>query len=844
MILLFSLHGHSGISSASRGFADSSIKLEDLIKEAKRKGLNGIAITDHEAVGGFIQAKNLEAELDFPVICGNEIYLVSDEQDYILRNEYQKGMYFPHFVLLALDEIGNEQLRVLSTIAWENSYTNGVLRTPTKMSDVEAVIGTNKGHVVASSACLGSQLSQWIMDIMDNQENQERVDMRKRQIVDFIKWNEDTFGKGNFFLEAQPPSYIEGEQQDKQAFVNDYLLTIGKAMDIPWIITTDFHYLSKDLLPIHSAFLNSNDVGDEREVEDFYATAYLMDREEVIEYFTNYWDKTDILIALENTNKIGARAKRYDLRKKQVIPKIDLEQGWVLEPDFFPTEYPYTEKMLNSQYEQDVYLMYLIQKGMKEHLALEDYDETFKRVEQEVAEFWYVSDIIEDRLGAYFVTIAKLVEIMWEEGDSLVGVGRGSAVSSIISYLLGVTQINPLKMPVEMPFYRFIDRERAEMADIDIDTQSNKRAQVFQAIKNYFESMGGEVVNCCTYGTLGAKSAIQTAARGLGLRPEDASAISGLVPTERGFNWTLEECYYGDEEKHRKPIKEFINLMDNYEGLWDTAQLIEGVIVSRGTHASGVFITNDSFEHYGSKMRSPDGTLISQWDLHDSEQHGLIKYDFLTVKALTKIRVTMDMLIEEEYMKEQETLKDTYYEYLDPHNIDYDKPEIWELVENNDVADLFQFDSLVAMQTVAQIKPKSLTELAQTNSLLRLQPQEGATETPAELYARYRADIGEWYTDMDNANVPKADQKILEEVLLPFNGVADTQEAIMLLARKEELTGFTVGEAHELRSVIGKKKMEKIPAIRDKFYAKGLANCINEATLDYIWNYQVLLQLG
>ena len=132
------------------------------------------------------------------------------------------------------------------------------------------------------------------------------------------------------------------------------------------------------------------------------------------------------------------------------------------------------------------------------------------------------------------------------------------------------------------------------------------------------------MVNCCTYGTLGAKSAIQTACRGLGIAQEDGQAISSLVPTERGFTWSLSDCYYGNEEKHRKPIKEFIGLIDQHEKLWETATLIEGVIVSKGVHASGVFITNDNFVNYGAKMKSPDGIITSQWDLHDQESHGLI----------------------------------------------------------------------------------------------------------------------------------------------------------------------------------------------------------------------------
>ena len=309
---MFSLHNHTGISSASRGFSDSSIKLEDLVVKAKEIGLKGVAITDHEAIGSFVQAKELEKKYDFPVICGNEIYLVSDVQDDLLRDDYQKGMYYPHFLLLALDEIGNQQLRELSSIAWINSYyQGGIVRTPTRMSDVERIIGRNKGHIVASTACLGGQLSKWIIDMIENPSDNQRLEMRKRQIKEFIDWCVDTFGKENFYLECQPPSDIKTGQQWKQIEVNNYLKQLSKEMGVPYIITTDSHYLSKDLLPVHTAFLNSKDGGDEREVEEFYATAYLMNKEEVIDYFKPYWKVEDIIKGLKNTCiKIGRASCR------------------------------------------------------------------------------------------------------------------------------------------------------------------------------------------------------------------------------------------------------------------------------------------------------------------------------------------------------------------------------------------------------------------------------------------------------------------------------------------------------------------------------------------------------
>ena len=357
--------------------------------------------------------------------------------------------------------------------------------------------------------------------------------------------------------------------------------------------------------------------------------------------------------------------------------------------------------------------------------------------------------------------------------------------------------------------------------------------------------MGGEAINCCTYGTVGSKSAIITACRGLDIS-EISQEISSLIPIERGFNWTLSDCYYGNEKLNRKPITEFKNLIDSQEGLWELASMLEGVIISRGTHASGVFMTNDAFTNYNAKMRSPDGTLISQFDLHDSEFAGCLKYDFLTTSAMTKIRLALDMLCDNGHIERKETLKDTYMNALNPHTLDYNHKEIWDLVANNGVADLFQFDSQVAMSNVAQIQPTSLLELAQTNSLMRLQggEDEGGNkkETPTERYVRYKKDITEWYRDMDMFEVPSQDQEKIKKILLQYNGVADTQEAIMLMSR--EINSFSIGEAHKLRSVIGKKKMKEIPKLKQFFFEKGIKNGVHENTLHYLWDEQVSLQLG
>lgn len=835
---MYSLHNHLDYSNGSRGFADSSIKLKDLITTAKKYNLKGICITDHEICGSFVKAKKLEKEYDFPVLLGNEIYLVNNIQAQQLREEYNsETMYYPHFLLIGLDMVGNDQIRMLSTIAWENAYMQkGLIRTPTLMEDIEKIIGGDKGHVIGSTACLGSSINRWILD----RELNGNLN-RDKQIEKFIKWGINTFGEDNFYLECQP-AYPDNEEQ---WIVNNYILKLSEKYNIPYIITTDSHYLSKQLLSLHASFLNSDDNAKEREVDKFYATAYLMEEKEVYEYFKPFWTDDQITKAIENTIKIGDRGQRFTFNKKQIIPKTKFDEDWnkKFNKNLFPNK-EYIQKTIHSEFEDDRYLMYLIQQGIEKLIPKKDYEETFNRLEEEIEQFWKVSEKIEDRLHAYFITIAKIVDIIWNEGDSIVGVGRGSAVSSIVSYLLEITQVNPLKMPVDMPFYRFITEERAELADIDIDSQSDKREQIFNAVKDYFVSIGGDVVNCCTYTTLSSKAAIQTGCRGLKIDTDTAQMISSMIPVERGFVWSLKDTYYGNEDKGRSPIREFKNEVDKHEGLLETALLVEDVIINRSIHAAGVFIVNDEFHKYNAIMRSAKMVRTSQWDLHDSEEFYLVKYDLLTTKALTKIRKTLDFLTKDSLIEPGATLKETYNKYLNPMTLQYNTNKTWDLVGNNEIIDLFQFDTEVSVSTLAKIKPKSLIELAQTNSLMRLQQQQGAIESPTETYVRFKNDISQAYKEMDEYKVPKKDQKILERVLKDFKFVADTQEAIMAVVRIPELTRFTVGESHKLRKAIGKKSESVFEETRQMFYKKGEEFNIDTNTLNYIWKVQVTRQKG
>lgn len=612
------------LSGSNIRMLDCIIKEDKLIDYALELGLTGVAITDHESVSGYIKAlkymkslkskakKILETEpndkwanqvKNFKLVLGNEIYLCRDN---LSAKNFIKGEdKFWHFILLAKDKIGNKQLRELSSRAWNRSFYQFMERVPTYYSDIEEIIGNNPGHVIAQTACLGSFFDYLIL----NQQYEKALN--------FCHWCEQIFGKENFFIEIQP-----GLSKEQVTF-NTLAAQFAKKNHFNITVTTDSHYLHQEDREIHKSFLNSGD-GD-RETDDFYAYTYMMSEEEIREKL-NYFDNDFITQIFENSNKVCSMIEEYDLAYKQIVPRIPLD--WHLihcEPQKIIGEREYLNKYLNSEYEEDKFFLYsIIQKG----LELDCLDKIhLDRLEEELQEMWIVSEKIQERLSAYFITVRKVIDIAWTDGDSLVGPWRGSVGSMLSAYLMDIIQRDPLKSPTALPYWRFCSRGRAELADVDIDSQASKRERFIEAVRRYFESIGGELTSVATFGTETSKAALQTAARGLGYEPELGSFLSSLIPIDRGFVRSLQQCYYGDEEKGYQPIPQFIAEMGKHEDIWNVAKNIEGLISRRGVHASGIILTNDKFTELGATMKSPKGVKCSQWELHDEEYAGHIKYD-------------------------------------------------------------------------------------------------------------------------------------------------------------------------------------------------------------------------
>jgi len=815
-------------------------------------GHKGVAFTEHESVSSHVKAIQATEKLkekgkidkDFKLILGNEIYLVDSLEE--VRDNYKSGgrTKFPHFILLAKDEIGHEQLRYMSSVAWGQSYFTGpMLRTPTVKDFLKSVINEDPGHLIASSACLGSPHCIGLLEMKHHLDAGEtdKAKVAYKKVCDFTDWCLDVFGKEDFYLELQP-AYSE-----EQIYCNKELLKLAEKFGLEYIVTTDSHYLRPEDRIVHKAFLNAKE--GEREVDAFYEATFVQNHEEINERLS-YLSHDVVKRALDNTVRIGEKIQEYTILKPTVIPKIEL-------PDFqlrglfrsIYNKYEYINKMAHASNDQDRYIVKLIEDGFYELLPYNTYSkeklhEVANRIDTELGELWKISENLNQSIASYYITVREIVNVMWDDdcGNSLVGPSRGSAAGYLICFLLGITQINPLEYGIEMPHWRHLTSERPEFPDVDIDTEAAKRNQIFRQLKKYFGE--NRVLQVCTFGTEASKSAVQTAARGLGVDSDTAMYVSGLIPFERGSNWTLSDCLYGNEEEERKPVKEFVDEINKHENWLQVSMKIEGLINKRSIHASGVIVFNEEYHKTNAMMTAPNGTHVTQLSLEDCEAVSNMKFDLLTIEALDKIRVTMDKLIKNNLMEWQGSIRNTYNKYLHPNVIDIENQRVYDLIGSDSITDLFQFSTEIGIETVKKVKPTNLIELAAANSLMRLLSDHG--ESPIDTFVKHKNNIDLWYKEMHDYGLNNDEIKIMEKHLLKLNGVADTQESVMLISMDSSIANFDIKSANKLRKSIAKPKQMKksLQEIKEQFFCDGEALGIRKEILDYVWNVQITRQLS
>lgn len=826
----FGIHNHTDVGSNQR-LCDSTNKVKDLIEYSHELGLKGVCITDHESLSAHIDAldvlsshKKDEDWQEFKVGLGNEIYLCNRPDGEI--SELKK---FPHFILIALDNEGHQCLRELSTNSWvNNAFMNVMYRIPTFYDELYYYISKYKGHVVGSSACLGSPLCRKLLEYKSLGE----PDYIWEACINWIEYMNILFGTGYFFLEMQP------NYDEEQMYVNSKLLELSKITDIPFIITTDAHYLKKEDREIHKTYLQSKE--GEREVDSFYATTYVMSEKEIHEYMDENIGFDNVTLGLDNTLTLYHMIKGYELEKDLHIPYIPLNKK---EPDAalynkYKEKIPLLESFYTSRTDSDRHMTRALLEAIEKDESYLN-DSGYDKINECLDYVKRSSEKNKADWSAYLMQVSDYVDIAWKAG-SLVGPGRGSGVGFCLLDLLGITQINPLREETQTYPWRFLNPDRVSVLDIDIDIMSSKRDTVVNALKAQYGELN--VVKVLTMQTEKSKAAILTAARGLGISNDEAAYIASLVIYDRGQPRTLKQMYYGDDDY--KPSAEFVREMEKHPKLWEACQKIEGLVSGIGSHAGGVVIVDEPITNSAALMRTKSGDIVTQYDLHTLERLSLIKIDLLSIDALDKIYETLMLLLKDDVIKWQGTLKDTYEKYIGIYTLERQSEDMWKLLWEHKVLSFFQMEKQSGTKAIALVKPHSVDDLATLNSVIRLMAQEEGAESPLEKYARFHKDISLWYKEMQEAGLNEDEQELLKKYLSVSSGICEAQEYLMIMSMDKKIAGFDLMWADSLRKAIAKKKPKDFNKLQDEFFKNRDEKHLSKNLTNYVWYVLFYTQRG
>lgn len=821
------LHCHT--QGSNLRMLDCIVKTKDLIDRAIELNIKAVAITDHASLSEHITAMKYSQELqdqgkDIKVLLGDEIYLVKDAKE--VRENYQSGQTkFYHFILIAKNRKGYDQLRAINAEGWKASFMTGKLRrVPNDREQLEKIIGNEKGNLIASTACLGGELANHFL----NSEMDEAKD--------FIKWCLRWFGKDNFAIEIQPSNNPE------QIRFNKWAKKLADSCKVKCIVTCDVHYLKKEHHDIHRAFLKSSDA-DRGEAEDFYETTWMMTPEQKYEYL-NYFSEQEFEQIVNNGWELVKDCESYSMEHTTIIPERDLSKvQYELKHIFKPwyNKYQYIKNFAYSEYEQDRYHLFMVEEGFLS--KKQEFNEiNLSRIDWEFEQLWLISEDLKSRMSAYYNLVDYIVDICWEIG--FIGISRGSATGWYCAWLIDTQQMNPIQW--NLPAYRHLNAQRVSFPDIDLDSSARNRPKIIQRLKEVFGE--DNILNICTFKTETSKAAIKTVCRGVDIPIEEAEYISSLVPIERGRQWSLKECYEGDKNNDKLPVSALIKESEELSKKYNIdfkqyAMMIEGLVSGLSQHASGIYLFKNGYLAQNSLMKTPRGDNITCWSMEDSDWCGGLKYDSLTTECQDKLEVCMELLLKYHKIEWQGTIRDTYNKYLHPNVLNYDNKEMWGECSKGQIIDLFQFITPVGGQCIKKIQPRNIIELTNANSLMRITVE--GEQQPVDKFLAYKHDSSLWEAELQRYGVTDPIEiKALDSVLGYCYHVPSMQEDVMELLQHPDISNFTLHDADVARKIIAKKKRDKVEKLHNDFYnaVKENGHSINVA--NYVWNECIKPQLA
>ncbi|MBY0376892.1 DNA polymerase III subunit alpha, partial [Patescibacteria group bacterium] len=547
---------------------DGLSKVEDLVELAKKFKMSAMAITDHGNMYGAIEFYNLAKKEGIKPIIGVEAYVAerkrTDKEHGIDNKRY-------HLILLAKNLQGYKNLMKIVSKA----NTEGYYYKP--RVDMELLREYHEG-IIALSGCMGGQLSQAVL--AHNEEKAEAL----------IKEHQDIFGKENYFIEVQSHPHVERDKELRES-----LIKLARKMDVRMVATQDSHYPCVDDHEAHHTLLQINtgaDIKDSSKFEFPDDDFSFIDDKTARQYFK------DIPEAVDNTALVADMCEDYDLELgKAYFPSYIIESGATPEEE----------------------LRRLTEEGLKKRGIVED-KVVRDRIEYEL------SIIIKKGYPSYFLVVSDLLRFAKEHG--ILTNTRGSAAGSLVSYLIGITKINPIEY--KLPFERFLNPERPSLPDIDMDFADNRRDEVIKYAKEKYGE--DKVAQIGTFGTMMAKGSVRDVARALGFPYDVGDRISSMIPMgSQGFPMTIDHAIEITPE-----LKEAYKKEEQTKKIIDLAKKLEGCVRHVSVHAAGVVIAPTPLEDFTPIQFDPKGgDVITQYDMYNIEEAGLPKFDFLGIRNLS-----------------------------------------------------------------------------------------------------------------------------------------------------------------------------------------------------------------
>ncbi|NOZ60528.1 MAG: DNA polymerase III subunit alpha [Calditrichaeota bacterium] len=721
------LHNHTSYS-----LLDGACRISDIIETCKAFNMDAFAITDH---GNMFGAINFYMELkkaDLKPIIGAEVYIAPGSRLDKTKSDKQKDTSY-HLVLLAKNFEGYQNLMELVSIG----FLEGFYYKPRIDKDT---LRKHSSGLIAMSACMSGEIARKIRN--NDMQAAERAALEYREI----------FGD-DFYLELQRHG-IEEEEAVVQGMAE-----LSKKLGIPMVATNDIHYLKQEHSRAHEILLciqTGKTLKDANRMRFNTDQVYFKSQDEMIKLFSDFPE------AIENTTKIADKCN-LELDLDQIhLPRFDLPEGF-------------------QHLSLDEYLHQIAEQGLKKRYT-EITPELKQRLEKEL-------DIIKEMgYAGYFLIVKDFIDHARKEGIP-VGPGRGSAAGSLVSYCLGVTNIEP--MQYDLLFERFLNPDRVSMPDIDIDFCFERREEIIRYVKNKYGE--DNVTQIITFGTMAARGVIRDVARVLEINLAEADKIAKLVPQE--LKMTLTKALAQVPE-----LREIANKGGIYKELIDNSLVLEGLHRHASIHAAGVVITPGKLTRYTPLYKSPQKKdITTQYDGKTLEKIGILKMDFLGLRTLTVIDDTLKQL-------------KARGKVIDPDQIPLDDPKTLEIFSKGETVGVFQFESSGMRNSLIQLQPQNIGDLIAMNALYRPGPMRNIPDFIDRRHGR---------TPITYAH-PK-----LEPILKETYGIIVYQEQVMRVA--SELAGFSMSKADELRRAMSKKIKSVMEKLKVEFIEGARENRLSEA---------------